>query len=83
MLPAVHALGLDDVASVASLVFAVTMLPEGAIALLLLLTLRLHFGHELPWQEAAWSRLFHAVRAFKNAGFAVHVERIAGHAKER
>jgi trk system potassium uptake protein len=36
------------------------------------LTCALHLGHGLPWAEAAWSGLFHAVSAFNNAGFSLH-----------
>ena len=44
-----------------------------------LLTLRLHFGYQLPWSEAAWSGVFHAVSAFNNAGFSLFSDSLAGY----
>ncbi|MGQ7959217.1 potassium transporter TrkG [Pseudomonas sp. SP16.1] len=37
-------------------------------------------GHGLPWAEAAWSGLFHAVSAFNNAGFSIHADSLVGYA---
>jgi len=55
---------------VAKLVLVVTLVME--LAVMLLLTLRLHLSYGLGWGEAAWSGLFHAVSAFNNAGFSIH-----------
>ena len=63
-------LGLGDVAAVARLVLVVTFAAELIIAAAL--TLRLRYGYDLPWGEAAWSGSFHAVAAFTNAGFSIH-----------
>ncbi len=63
-------LGLGDVAAVARLVLVVTFAAELIIAAAL--TLRLRYGYDLPWAEAAWSGSFHAVAAFTNAGFSIH-----------
>jgi trk system potassium uptake protein len=65
-----HSLGLGDVAGVARVVLVVTLV--GELALAAVLTLRLQAGHGMPWGEAAWSGLFHAVSAFNNAGFSLH-----------
>ena len=65
-----HVLGLGDVTSVARLVFSVTLIGQAIITAAL--TLRLHMAHGLPWDEALWSGLFHAVSAFNNAGFSIH-----------
>jgi potassium uptake TrkH family protein len=65
-----HTLGLGDVASVARVVLLVTLVCETALTITLMM--RLHFGHGLPWPEAAWSGLFHAVSAFNNAGFSLY-----------
>ncbi|PNG09793.1 ATPase [Stutzerimonas stutzeri] len=65
-----HVLGLGDISGVAKLVLVVTLGME--LVIMLLLTLRLHLSYGLPWGEAAWSGLFHAVSAFNNAGFSIH-----------
>lgn len=73
-----HSLGLSDITSVARLVFVVTLVSEALIAALL--TLRLHFGYDVPWAEAAWSGMFHAVSAFNNAGFSIHADSLMRYA---
>ena len=75
-----HSLGLGDVSSVARLVFGVTLVAELVIATLL--TLRLHLAYDLPWREAAWSGLFHAVSAFNNAGFSIHPDSLMRYATD-
>lgn len=75
-----HTLGLGDVSSVARLVFGVTLSME--LAVTLLLTLRLHLAYDLPWGEAAWSGLFHAVSAFNNAGFSIHTDSLVRYASD-
>ena len=65
-----HSVGVGDVGGVARVVLAVTAVCEGALAVWLMP--RLHLGHGMPWGEAAWSGLFHAVSAFNNAGFSLH-----------
>lgn len=62
-----RALALGDVRSVAKLVLAVTLSVE--LAATLLLAARFALGHGMPWSEALWQGLFHAVSAFNNAGF--------------
>ena len=75
-----HSLGLGDISSIARLVFLVTVLAELAIAAVL--TVRLHAGYGLPWREAAWSGLFHAVSAFNNAGFSIHADSLMRYATD-
>lgn len=75
-----HALGLGDVSSVARLVLTVTLGCECVIAVLL--TLRLHLAHGLPWHDAAWSGLFHSVSAFNNAGFSIHADSLVRYASD-
>lgn len=75
-----HSLGLGDVSSVARLVLVVTFASEALIASLL--TLRLHFAYALPWEDAAWSGLFHAVSAFNNAGFSIHPDSLMRYAAD-
>lgn len=71
-------LGLGDVASVARLVFVVTLAAELLIAAAL--ALRLHFAYDVPWARAAWSGAFHAVSAFNNAGFSIYTDNVMGFA---
>lgn len=59
-----HSLGLGDAVGVAKLVLTVTVASELIFAMVL--ALRFHFGYALPWDEAAWSGLFHSVSAFNN-----------------
>ena len=73
-----HTLGLGEVTSVARVVLVVTVVCETLLAAVL--TLRLHGGHGLPWGEAAWSGLFHAVSAFNNAGFSLHGDSLVRYA---
>ncbi|MCF7202380.1 TrkH family potassium uptake protein [Pseudomonas oligotrophica] len=73
-----RSLGVGDVASVARLVFVVTLGMEAVVAGLL--ALRLHFGYGLEWPAAGWSGLFHAVSAFNNAGFSIHGDSLMGYA---
>ncbi len=62
-----HSLALGDVRSIAKLILGVTLVVEGLATLLL--ALRFALGHGMPWGEALWQGLFHAVSAFNNAGF--------------
>ncbi len=75
-----HTIGLGDVAGIARMVLVVTLLCESSIAAVL--TLRLHAGHDLPWADAAWHGVFHAVSAFNNAGFALHGDSLTRYAAD-
>ena len=73
-----RSLGMGDIASVARVVLAVTVVLQIVIAAILLA--RLVLGHELGWREAAWSAVFHAVSAFNNAGFSLHADSLTRYA---
>lgn len=75
-----HSLGIGDVTSVAKLVLVVTLLVEALVALVLIL--RLHGAYDLPWREAAWSGVFHAISAFNNAGFSIHADGLMRYATD-
>ncbi len=75
-----HTIGLGDVSSVARVVLVVTLVCEAAIALTL--TLRFHLGHGLPWGDAVWSAVFHAISAFNNAGFSLHADSLMRYATD-
>ncbi|HRP26219.1 MAG TPA: potassium transporter TrkG [Thauera sp.] len=75
-----HTLGIGDVASVAKLVLVVTLIVEVLTAVAL--ALRLRTAYELPWAEAGWSGLFHALSAFNNAGFSIHADGLTRYASD-
>lgn len=64
-----RSLSLGDVRSVARLVFVVTVGVESLVATWL--TLRFALAYDMPWGQAAWYGLFHAVSGFCNAGFSL------------
>jgi trk system potassium uptake protein len=63
---------------VARVVLAVTAVCE--LGLAAWLALRLHLSHGVPWPEATWSGVFHAVSAFNNAGFSLHGDSLVRYA---
>ncbi len=75
-----RSLGVGEVTSVAKLVLIVTVAVELVAALWL--SARFHFGHGLPWSEALWSGVFHAVSAFNNAGFSIHADGLTRYAAD-
>ena len=75
-----HVIGLGDVTSVAKLVFIVTVAMELLTAAAL--ATRLHLGYGLPWNDAAWSGLFHSISAFNNAGFSIHGDSLMRYATD-
>jgi len=75
-----HTVALGDVRSVAKVVLAVTAVCE--LGLAAVLTLRLHMSHGMPWPEATWSGMFHAVSAFNNAGFGLHGDSLVRYATD-
>jgi trk system potassium uptake protein TrkH len=62
-----RSLALGNVASLVRLIFLVTISVELAAAAIL--TLRLRYAYQEPWDQALWNGFFHAVSAFNNAGF--------------
>lgn len=75
-----HSVALGDVSSVAKVVLVVTAVCE--LGLAAVLTLRLSLGHDMPWPQAAWSGLFHAISAFNNAGFGLHGDSLMRYASD-
>lgn len=67
---------LSDSRSVLRLIFLVTVVVEGVLALAL--ALRLHFAHGHEWPAAIWHGFFHAVSAFNNAGFSTFSDSLMG-----
>ena len=65
-----HTIGLGEVTSVARVVLVVTVACE--LVLTAILSTRLAMAYAMPWGEALWSGLFHAVSAFNNAGFSLY-----------
>ena len=65
-----HTIGLGEVTSVARVVLVVTVACE--VVLTAILSTRLAMAYAMPWGEALWSGLFHAVSAFNNAGFSLY-----------
>ena len=59
-----------DLRSVVRLIFTLTVITEGLIALALFLNFK--FRYEQGFFEALWNGLFHAASAFNNAGFALY-----------
>lgn len=65
-----HTIGLGEVTSVARVVLVVTVACEAVLTAIL--STRLVMAYAMPWGEALWSGLFHAVSAFNNAGFSLY-----------
>jgi trk system potassium uptake protein TrkH len=69
-------LGIGDVRAVLLGVLRVTAVFEAATATLL--TLRFLLGYDLPFGQAVYRGVFHAVSAFNNAGFALYSDSLMG-----
>lgn len=64
-----RSLGIDDVRSLVLNVLKISLVIEGAVAIILFLWFWLHYGKNPG--EAAWLGVFHGVSSFNNAGFAL------------
>ncbi|MEO3845970.1 potassium transporter TrkG [Streptomyces sp. B22F1] len=73
-------LGLGDVRRVLLGVAGTTLIVELSVAALL--ALRFRFGYDQGVGESAYSALFHAVSAFNNAGFGLHVDSLTRYATD-
>ncbi|MFJ3921756.1 TrkH family potassium uptake protein [Streptomyces sp. NPDC090022] len=73
-------LGLGDVRRVVLGVAGCTFIVELGVGAFL--ALRLRFGYDLGFGEAAYSGLFHSVSAFNNAGFGLHGDSITRYAQD-
>src|SRR5688500_1699072 len=65
-----------DMLGVLRLILIVTLAIELAVGAWL--TLVLHYGHDLPWDRAVWTGLFHSISAFTNAGFSTWSDSLIG-----
>ena len=65
-----RSIALGEVAGLLRLIFLVTVSVELAAAAIL--TLRLRYAFQEPWEQAIWNGLFHAISAFNNAGFSTY-----------
>ncbi|MBU8544294.1 MULTISPECIES: TrkH family potassium uptake protein [Roseomonadaceae] len=75
-----RSLALGDIGAVLRLVLLTTITVESAVALGLAIRLRLAL--DMPWTDAAWHGLFHAVSAFNNAGFSTFSDSLVGFARD-
>ncbi|WP_051763384.1 TrkH family potassium uptake protein [Streptomyces virginiae] len=73
-------LGIGDVRRVLLGVAGCTLAVELAVGAFL--ALRLRFGYDRSYAEAAYSGFFHAVSAFNNAGFGLHADSIVPYAQD-
>ncbi|MFI8323840.1 TrkH family potassium uptake protein [Streptomyces sp. NPDC085529] len=72
--------GIGDVRRVLLGVAGTTLAVELAVGAWL--ALRFRFGYDQPIAESAYSGLFHAVSAFNNAGFGLHVDSLIPYAQD-
>lgn len=66
-----------DALSVLKLVFGITIVVEGIIALIL--ALRLAISYDMTLGSALWHGVFHSVSAFNNAGFSTNSDSVMGY----
>src|SRR5215207_9207458 len=69
-----RSIALGDVAGVMRLILIVTVSVEAVIAAIL--TLRLRYAYQEPWETATWNGLFHAISGFTNAGFSTYPDSV-------
>lgn len=68
-------LALGDVGRVLVRVFAVMIVLQVAVAVVL--TLRFALAYDLPWWQSLWDGVFHSVSASNNAGFSIFTTNLA------
>ncbi|OII59835.1 TrkH family potassium uptake protein [Streptomyces sp. CC77] len=73
-------LGIGDVRRVLLGVAGTTVAVELAVAVVL--SLRFRYGYGQPFQDAAYSGLFHSVSAFNNAGFGLYPDSLTRYATD-
>ncbi|MCU0949287.1 MAG: TrkH family potassium uptake protein [Porphyrobacter sp.] len=66
-----------DALSVLKLVFGITVVVEGIVALIL--ALRFAISYDMTPGSALWHGVFHSVSAFNNAGFSIHSDSVMGY----
>lgn len=69
-----RSIALGDVAGVMRLILIVTVSVEAVIAAIL--TLRLRYAYQEPWETATWNGLFHSISGFTNAGFSTYPDSV-------
>ncbi|KFF59371.1 ATPase [Cryobacterium sp. MLB-32] len=72
--------GLEDVKGLIVGVVKISLIIEGAVAVLL--TIRFLFGYGEPFGRAVWLGVFHAVSSFNNAGFALFSDSMMSYAAD-
>ena len=70
--------GIADIRTVVLSVLKISLVVEGAVALILFLWFWLHYGRD-PL-EAAWIGVFHGVSSFNNAGFSLFSDNVMSYA---
>lgn len=75
-----RSLALGDVTAVLRLILLVTVGLELTIATIL--SVRLHYTYQEPWETAVWNGIFQAVSAFNNAGFSTYSDSLVGFASD-
>ncbi|GGB06607.1 potassium transporter Trk [Conyzicola nivalis] len=73
-----HSFGLDDVSGLLGRVARITLVIQGAVAVLLFLRFSLGYGE--PIGRAVWLAVFHSVSAFNNAGFSLFSDNLVPYA---
>ena len=69
-----RSIGMGDLRGVLMGVARATLVFEGATAAIL--TARFAVGYDLPFGQALWHGVFHAISAFNNAGFALYSDNL-------
>jgi potassium uptake TrkH family protein len=73
-------LGAHEVRTVVLGILRITLVIEGATALLLAARFRLGYGE--PFLEALWDGFFHSVSSFNNAGFGLRADSLVAYASD-
>lgn len=73
-------LGIGDVRGLVKGIAAVSLIIEGAVALVLFFVFWLSYDYSPA--DALWKAVFHAVSAFNNAGFALYTDNLMGFATD-
>ncbi len=69
-------LSLGDVRRVLTGLALITLTVQLAVAIVL--TLRFWIGHDIGFDDALWSGVFHSISAFNNAGFSLYPDSLVG-----
>ena len=72
--------GIDNIATLVRRVVSISLTVEAVVAAIL--TAQLAAWYRLPFLEALWLGVFHAVSAFNNAGFSLYSDSMTGYAAD-